>query len=108
MQTEGEWYKVSGTSCSCPAIAGMFAVINDRRVRAGKPFLGLVSPLLYKLHEKDASYYFNDVNEHHIEGCSADDDKAFYAVDGWDPTSGVGTPKWPRIAYAMVHYDDLE
>ena len=41
-----EWTQ-SGTSASTPVVASIFALINDQRLRAGKPVLGFLNPLLY-------------------------------------------------------------
>lgn len=39
---------VAGTSCASPTAAGVFSLINDKRLAAGKPTLGFMNPLLYK------------------------------------------------------------
>lgn len=39
---------VAGTSCASPTAAGIFSLINDKRLAAGKPTLGFMNPLLYK------------------------------------------------------------
>lgn len=39
---------VAGTSCASPTAAGVFSLINDKRLAAGKPALGFMNPLLYK------------------------------------------------------------
>jgi tripeptidyl-peptidase-1 len=39
---------ISGTSASAPAIAGIFAKLNDQRLKAHLPPLGFVNPLIYR------------------------------------------------------------
>ena len=39
---------VAGTSCASPTAAGVFSLVNDKRLAAGKPTLGFMNPLLYK------------------------------------------------------------
>jgi len=93
---EGGYYAVSGTSCSCPAVAGMFALINDMRLISGKSRLGWINPSLYELYSEQDSY-FNDITEGYNEGCSDDSDIAFYAQSGWDPITGLGTPRFAQL-----------
>lgn len=40
---------VAGTSCATPTFAGVISILNDVRLLAGKPTLGFVNPLLYKI-----------------------------------------------------------
>ena len=41
----GEFGLVDGTSCSTPTLAGIFALVNDQLLAAGKPTLGFLNPL---------------------------------------------------------------
>lgn len=47
---------VSGTSASTPVVAGIFALVNDKRLAAGKPTLGFLNPFIYKNPQA-----FNDI-----------------------------------------------
>ena len=38
---------VAGTSCSSPTAAGIFALLNDLRLKLGKSTLGFINPLIY-------------------------------------------------------------
>lgn len=40
---------VAGTSCASPTAAGVFSLVNDKRLAAGKPALGFMNPLIYKV-----------------------------------------------------------
>jgi len=96
-----EFWSVSGTSCSCPSVAGMFALINDIRLQNGKPTLGWVLPSLYSLLE-DNTDYVNDVTDGYNEGCANDGGVGFSASTLWDPVTGFGTPKFSKLMEALL------
>ena len=99
---DGEYYGVSGTSASTPTVAGMISLINYGRSKAGKSSLGFINPVLYSLYAgKDSDYYFNDIVEGYNIGCSEDDDVGFETSNGWDPVTGLGTPKFSRLFAAL-------
>ncbi|KAJ2994961.1 hypothetical protein NUW58_g1410 [Xylaria curta] len=99
-----------GTSCSAPAFAGIVGLLNDARLRAKKPTLGFLNPLLY--HNPQA---LNDITLGGSTGC---DGRARFhgspngspvipyaswnATAGWDPVSGLGTPNFPKLLKAAV------
>ncbi|KAG6841456.1 hypothetical protein C0991_010881 [Blastosporella zonata] len=56
---------VSGTSASSPTVAGIFSLLNDVRLAAGKPSLGFVNPLIYSNPSS-----FNDIVSGSNPGCS--------------------------------------
>jgi len=97
-----EFVSVSGTSCSCPSVAGMIALINDVRLQKGKSTLGWMLPALYKAMT-NSDYYVNDVTIGYNMGCSTDDYVGFLATDFWDPLTGFGTPKFPRLYDVLVN-----
>jgi len=96
-----EYWSVSGTSCSCPSVAGMFALINDIRLQNGKPTLGWILPVLYNLMQQDTKYV-NDIVDGTNEGCSDDNNLGFSASVSWDPVTGFGTPKFPYLLEALL------
>jgi len=103
---EGAFYTVSGTSCSSPTVAGMFAMVNVKREEKGLKKLGFLNPSLYMMYDAqgtDYDTYFNDVTAGYNEGCSDDDSIAFYAANGWDPITGCGTPKFNEILNYMTN-----
>ncbi|KIM96701.1 hypothetical protein OIDMADRAFT_94140, partial [Oidiodendron maius Zn] len=85
----GELSQVFGTSCAAPTIAALLALINGERIRAGKSSVGFVNPTLYAHPE-----VLNDITEGQNPGCGTD---GFSAVPGWDPTTGLGTPNYPKM-----------
>lgn len=91
----GELGSSGGTSMSAPVVAAMFNLINENRLAAGKKPIGFANPALYK-----NTAMFTDVT---LGGMAKDDSAAcngnsFDAVTGWDPASGLGTPKYPEMS----------
>lgn len=86
---------VSGTSASCPALAGLISNINAGRMALGKGSIGWLNPALYQ----GGSSFLNDITSGDIK-CTGDGtccDEGFYALPGWDPTSGMGSPNFKRM-----------
>lgn len=94
----GDNFVNAGTSASTPIVAAMFNLINEDRIKAGRKKLGFINPALYQLYEKGGA--FNDItigsmapsyNGNGSYNCATD---GFAAAPGWDPVTGVGTPKY--------------
>ena len=96
----GDWYLVSGTSASCPVVAGMISMINMERVKNGKETLGFLNPSLYSIYDEQENYneMVNDITEGYNEGCRMDNDIGWYTAQGWDPITGMGTPKFEELS----------
>ncbi|KAI4677832.1 Tripeptidyl-peptidase sed2 [Alternaria sp. BMP 2799] len=99
-----------GTSCSAPAFGGIVALLNDARLRAKKPALGFLNPLLYS--NPDA---LNDIVLGGSTGCDGHARfngkpngspvipyASWNATAGWDPVSGLGTPNFPKLLKAAM------
>ncbi|OAA43423.1 alkaline serine protease AorO [Beauveria brongniartii RCEF 3172] len=100
----GEYSSGSGTSMATPIVASMFNLINEERLKAGKPSLGFINPALYKLLEKGG--FYNDITEGDQFtrlGYNCETIGGFSAVPGWDPVTGVGTPKYGAIRDYFVN-----
>lgn len=78
----GSFGGVAGTSASTPVVAGIFAQLNDIRLKAGKAPLGFLNPLIYA-----NPTCFNDVNDGSQNNCNAGT-TGFSALPGWDPATG--------------------
>lgn len=96
---------ISGTSASTPVFAAFVTQWNDLRLRMGKKPLGFINPFLYQLYA-DHPEAFNDVVVgdtkclvHGYDCCS----EGFSAMAGYDPVTGLGTPKWKVIANAVMN-----
>eukprot|EP01084_Bolivina_argentea_P274768 468426_1 len=85
-----------GTSCSAPISGGVFALLNDLRLQNGMAPLGFLNPFIYDTFAKDP-LAFNDVTQGHNNGCIGSE-KGFPAKDGWDASTGVGSPNYKVLA----------
>ncbi|KAJ7292723.1 tripeptidyl peptidase A [Mycena rebaudengoi] len=77
------WDISGGTSAAVPTVAGIIALLNDWRLRHGKPTLGFLNPFLYGVGARGLV----DLTEGWVEGC---EQPGFNATKGWDPASGLG------------------
>lgn len=84
----GSFGGVSGTSASCPVVAGIFSQLNNVRLAKGKSALGFLNPLIYGHPE-----CFNDVKDGSQNNCNAGT-TGFAALSGWDPATGYGSPNY--------------
>ena len=83
-----------GTSCSAPLIAGIVAILNDHQYKAGRPKLGFLNPLLYKM-AADNPNTFTDITQGHnwcTEFQCCNSFFGFNATKGYDPVFTLGTP----------------
>ncbi|KAL2188070.1 subtilisin-like protein [Thermothelomyces heterothallicus CBS 203.75] len=86
----GDNSQVLGTSASTPVVAAMVALINDARMRAGKPSLGWLNPLLYSAKVRNV---LRDVTVGESMGCRFPDgvrSVGWSAVRGYDLVTGLG------------------
>jgi hypothetical protein len=98
--TGGISFAVSGTSASCPAVAGLISNINAARLAVGKGSVGWINPALYT----KGSYFVNDVTSGHTK-CVADGtccSTGFYSTAGWDPATGLGSVNYGKMATFFV------
>ncbi|KAI0869261.1 subtilisin-like protein [Hypoxylon argillaceum] len=86
----GTWYLVGGTSLSAPVWGAVLTLVNEERLKAKKPTLGFVTPILYAHPE-----VFNDVVSGSNPGC---DSTGFTAAKGWDPVTGLGSPNFAKLS----------
>lgn len=78
-----------GTSLSAPIWGSIITLINQERTAAGKGPVGFINPTLYANPGA-----FNDIKNGSNPGCGG---PGFAAVEGWDPVTGLGTPKYPSL-----------
>ena len=72
----------------------MIARINGYRLAAGKSTIGFINPLLYANPE-----IFNDITVGNNPGCFT---QGFRCVPGWDPVTGLGSPKYPMLKELLL------
>jgi tripeptidyl-peptidase-1 len=91
---------IDGTSCSSPIFASLVSILNDHQVRNGKPKLGFINPILYKMY-KDNPSIFRDGTEGNnwcteYTSCpqrkDGGSDFGYKATKGYDPVYGLGMP----------------
>lgn len=94
-----------GTSAAAPVVAGLVALINDARLKAGKPVMGFINPWLYSLGSGNGTG-ITDVTGGAAIGCTGVNLQTgqtvpgagvipgarWDATPGWDPATGVGMP----------------
>ncbi|KAJ7893410.1 tripeptidyl peptidase A [Mycena olivaceomarginata] len=73
----------SGTSAAAPTAAGIVALLNDWRLRHGKPTMGFLNPFLYSAGLAGLV----DITDGFVHGC---EQPGFNATKGWDPATGLG------------------
>ncbi|KAJ6476257.1 subtilisin-like protein [Mycena sanguinolenta] len=88
---EGLTIAVAGTSAAPPVIGAMITLINDARLAVGKSPVGFINPAIYSDAFKGA---FNDITSGNNPGCGT---SGFESVEGWDPSSGLGTPHFEKL-----------
>ncbi|KAK4445709.1 tripeptidyl-peptidase [Podospora aff. communis PSN243] len=87
----GNLQQVLGTSASTPVVAAMVALVNDARMRKGKPSLGWLNPVLYSERVKKV---LRDVTWGRSYGCYFPDGTSslgWRAGRGYDAVTGLGT-----------------
>jgi tripeptidyl-peptidase I len=86
---------IGGTSASTPAVAGMFALINDGRLKAGLPPLGFLNPFIYSTYQQYQASSDPPPFLHIAQGNNGDTPCCigFFASPqpGWSPIGGVGS-----------------
>ncbi|KAF8655330.1 hypothetical protein AX16_003103 [Volvariella volvacea WC 439] len=94
---QGRSVQVGGTSASAPTFAGIVALLNDARLKAGKRPLGFLNPLLYTFGVEGLT----DILEGHNSGCGT---PGFNVTTGWDPVTGLGTPNFRKLKDIVLKY----
>jgi subtilase family serine protease len=87
------WTSEDGTSCSAPLVSGIIANLNSYQKSQGKPILGFINPLLYKM-AKEMPSTINDIlvgNTCCTEVMCCGSDFGFIASKGYDIATGLGS-----------------
>jgi tripeptidyl-peptidase-1 len=101
-----------GTSAASPVVAGILALLNDARFRAGKGPLGFINPLLYSI----GYTALNDITGGGSVGCNGINGQtgaaivgggivpyaSWNATEGWDPVTGLGTPNFEKLKQLVL------
>ena len=84
--TDFFWY---GTSLAAPLWNSVITLINQERQTIGKRGVGFINPVLYS-----HTWALNDIKNGSNPNCRS---SGFTAVEGWDPVTGLGTPRYPDL-----------
>ena len=92
---------VGGTSCAAPLWAGFMALVNQQASNYGKPAAGFINPAIYALAKTPAynSAFFDITNGNNTWPSSPAN---FFAVQGYDLCTGLGTPNGTNFINALV------
>lgn len=90
---------VGGTSASAPVFAAIVALLNEARVQAGKPVMGLISPFIYA---HPAAFTDITVGSDKVGRGGGVLEYGYNCSAGWDPVTGVGTPKFDELLKAAM------
>ena len=94
----GHWEVDGGTSAAAPLMAGAFALLDAAQRARGRPRLGPVNGLLYRLRATSPRIFFDIVSG--ANGYSRRV-RAWRARPGYDLASGLGVPQFARLARAI-------
>ncbi|EME83341.1 uncharacterized protein MYCFIDRAFT_52295 [Pseudocercospora fijiensis CIRAD86] len=101
---QGQDILISGTSASAPVVAGVVALLNAQRLKAGKPTLGFLNPWLYSSGYQGLT----DIVDGRSSGCTGESRSShlptahvpgasWNATKGWDAVTGFGTPNYEKM-----------
>jgi len=92
---------IGGTSCAAPLWAGFMALVNQQASANGKSSVGFVNPAIYTI-AAGASYSscFHDVTTGN--NTSSSSPSLFYATNGYDLCTGLGTPNGAGLITALA------
>ncbi|KAM3561623.1 hypothetical protein ARSEF4850_003122 [Beauveria asiatica] len=83
---------------SAPITGAMVNLVNEERIKIGKGPVGFINSTIYKHQEM-----FNDVVKGGMNSGGLCNGKGFNATRGWDPTTGMGTPKYDKMLEVFLN-----
>ena len=102
----GHNYDVGGTSCSAPLWAGFAALVNQQAVASGQPTVGFINPLVDAIGTGAAyTTAFHDITTGGNTWSGSP--TKFYAVTGYDLSTGWGTPAGQGLIDALANPEPL-
>lgn len=87
----GKQEQIGGTSVASPVLAGLFGLVNQARVAAGKPTLGLLGPRIYSL-----------IGTSNLRDETSGSNGGYSAGTGYDLVTGVGSPLFSALLPTLV------
>ena len=95
---DGEQTPSGGTSAASPVAASIIALLNDARLRSGKPALGFLNPFIYAFGYQG----FTDITAGQSDGCNGNDTQT------GGPLAGAGVipgAHWTRLQVGTQSLD---
>jgi len=90
-----------GTSAATPLWAGFLALVNQQAAENQKPPVGFLNPTLYTLGQ--GSHYNSDFHDITVgNNTNAASPNLYYAVAGYDLTTGWGTPTGQNLINDLI------
>ncbi|KAJ6096172.1 hypothetical protein N7486_006918 [Penicillium sp. IBT 16267x] len=95
-------------------VSSLFALLNDARLKAGKPVLGFLNPFFYSsgyraLNDIVAGSSFgcggiNPQDGESVNGSLVIPYAHWNATRGWDPVTGLGTPDFQKLKTMVLSF----
>jgi tripeptidyl-peptidase I len=102
----------AGTSAAAPVIAGIVGLLNDARLKVGKPTMGFINPWLYNIKN---GVGLTDITSGSAVGCTGFDPHGkpvpgggvipyatWNGTQGWDPATGLGVPNFVGMLHSAI------
>jgi hypothetical protein len=106
----GATYEVDGTSASTPVMAALTSLVNAARKQQGLSTIGWLNPTLYYYY----SSFIHDITAGN-NNCTANNglyvvccSQGFYATNGWDPVTGLGSVMFDAFLATLANATNLE
>ncbi|KXT13424.1 hypothetical protein AC579_9904 [Pseudocercospora musae] len=104
-------FPLGGTSAATPTWAAVITLLNDYEAFHGRPTLGFLNPWLYQV----ASAALKDITKggnnggscHLLAGCKLPATYGFDTTEGWDPVTGLGSPRFREFLRALDERTDV-
>jgi subtilase family serine protease len=92
---------IGGTSCAAPLWAGFMALVNQQAAAQGQSSQGFINRAIYAIAQ-GANYAscFHDITTGN--NTPPDSPSLFYATNGYDLCTGLGTPNGQNLINALV------
>ena len=88
-----------GTSASTPAFGAMVSLLNEARLQAGRPPVGFLNPFLYA---NPNAFFDVTIGSNKLDQTGFPAPYGFNCSRGWDPVTGLGTPKFGQLLEAAM------
>ncbi|EME38878.1 hypothetical protein DOTSEDRAFT_139747, partial [Dothistroma septosporum NZE10] len=97
-------FPIGGTSGAAPTWAAIITLLNDHQLSKGKPTLGFINPWIYTLKYglQDITKGGNNAGDcFFLGGCTIGEAPGYDTAAGWDPVTGLGSPKFAELIKAL-------